>query len=118
MPSRNSRQPLGVSREMQSTDPIDIPLYGIAFDHAEFAKCSDFDQRAFLYYMKRLDAYGYLARHGKPQKEWAFLNLEEYIHTPVTSRRAGRCRRVRRCGKRARPSVMVFSPSFSTKGRF
>ena len=95
----------------QSTEPCDIPLHRINFDHGEFAKCSHRDKVAVLYFMKRGELYGYLARSGAPPEEVAYLDLNEYASY---NDYVAQCRRVLK-GNAVRDALKAERKGYFTK---
>lgn len=80
--------------DTRMTDTIEadeIPLHTIAFDHAAFEQLSSADRDAFWYQARRLEELGYMVSKGRPDKEWAFIDFDEY---PSFDEYLARCRKI------------------------
>ncbi|MBV9861112.1 MAG: hypothetical protein JO267_03080 [Alphaproteobacteria bacterium] len=59
-------------------EAAELPLYTIELDRTAFGLLRVADRETFWHSVRRLEELEYSVRHGRPRKEWAFVDLDEY----------------------------------------
>jgi acetyltransferase-like isoleucine patch superfamily enzyme len=81
------------TRTRPQPDADVIPVVSIRIDPRQLERASDRERRALVHTIERQERAGFFGREAAPEKEWAYLDLDEF---PSFEDYVTRCRKVQR----------------------